>query len=108
MKIEFIKQMSCKELTQAEQKNKMTRGLKCSMSFNDELEKQYPRLERGVNYHTKIDHESGNHKVTLFVYDHNKKHESEHKGKIIIQDSDLIEKYKGQKLEESKIKKCFN
>ena len=108
MKIEFIKHISCPLLTVEEQKqNKITRGLKCSMSFNDKLENLYPQLQRGINYHTRINHDQNNHKVTLFIYDHNSKHESEHKGKIILTHNESVKKYTGTTIKEDKIKKLI-
>ena len=55
-------------------------------------------LEKPIenNGHISISHEKNNHKIWLFLYDKDKKHESESKGKIIIQDSNN-KKWTGKK-----------
>ena len=95
MRIVFKKNISCDN------------SLKCSVNFSDKLEKLYPQLLRGINYHVTIIHSQNNHKVFFFAYDSNGKHESEHKGKIIITKDENIKKYSGSTPTESEIKKLI-
>ena len=85
MRIVFTKNISC------------TDALKCSLAYSDKLEKFYPDLKRGINYHTTIDHTPNNHKIWFFAYDKDKKHECEHKGEIYTSKSEIIKKYNGKK-----------
>jgi hypothetical protein len=54
--------------------------------------------------HVSIQHEQKNHKVWLFLYDNDGKHESESQGKTIIQETPYVKKYTGKKITQKQIK----
>ena len=50
-----------------------------------------------MDSHISIHHVQGAHKIWVFFYDNDGKHESEKKGKTIIKNSQSIKKFKGTK-----------
>ena len=57
--------------------------------------------------HLSIHHVPNNHKVWLFLYDNDGKHESESEGKMIIQDSEITKEWTGKTPILSELKGLF-
>jgi|GEM_PF-2685732 ribosome-associated translation inhibitor RaiA len=84
MRFVFFKNITCEN------------SIECSQNIHKRLEKIYPDLKQGINYHVSISHEQTNHKIWLFVYDKDLQHESEARGEIVYTHSETVKKYSGQ------------
>ena len=48
-----------------------------------------------INYHISILHKQNNHRVWVFLYEQDKRNESERKGKTVYKNSNLVKKFVG-------------
>tara|TARA_R110002020_G_C16080330_1_gene756977 strand:+ start:580 stop:864 length:285 start_codon:yes stop_codon:yes gene_type:complete len=89
-----------------------TKNISCenSLQCSDKIKEKITTLTGDFSNcgHISIQHEQKNHKVWLFLYDENKKHESESKGKIVIQNNENVKKYSGVKVTKAEIEKLLD
>ena len=86
--------------------NQICENGNCGENINNIIE-TYLGSEIGVKGHISISHDPENHKIWLLLYDTNGKHESEHLGKILIQDSNTSKKWLGKTPLLSELKDLF-
>ena len=73
-------------------------AIQCSENIHKKIIERFPQLEQGINFHISVKHEQTNHKIWIFTYDENNRHESEVRGELILTPSDIAQKYTGPRL----------
>ena len=83
MQFKFTQNISC------------TESNKCSINLFEKL-KVLLNTDDQKTFHFSISHEAGNHKIWVFLYDKNGKHEGEVSGKTVINNNSEIKKFTGK------------
>jgi hypothetical protein len=97
MKYKFNKNITCENSHQ------------CQIDLLSKIEKLTGKLfndiDETVKGHISISHKKNNHTIWLFLYNENKKHESESNNKTVINDFTKVKKYDGKKITITELEK---
>lgn len=89
----------------------LTKNISCDdiQKCSDQIKEKITALTGDLSNcgHLSIHHINKDHKIWLFLYDENKKHESDRKGKIVIQKNESVKKYSGIKIKSEQIEKLL-
>ena len=82
-------------------------GNECDKGIIKKIESKLKGNTDKINFHISIRHSMPNHRIWVFLYDEDNKHESESHGKTVYTQSNTVKKFKGTKPTESEIKKIL-
>ena len=80
-------------------------SLKCHEQIKSKIETLTGKIKN--TGHVSIHHDNKNHQIFLFLYDKDGVNESLSHGKVLLQKSDKVKKFKGTIPTETQIKKIF-